>query len=195
MSQPARLRRWLRSTRAKAFRVKECVAPDFFLNAAHLSLIEQFFISREITPYLFDLVSQIPSLVATVGVRWFEAYHDERLAGIAALIDSFSRMNVAVLLVADPGEPGVSDILYSALIESTHSRGKQYLNLGPSPSDGHYRFKAKWGAVPAVAPYWYQAWGCGELARGDYYSWPSRLVQYGFRPKAAGAAYAKRLHG
>jgi hypothetical protein len=191
-----RLRQWLRSAGPLAFSLRRRRFPEFAFQAAHYALLDRFFSSREMSAYLHDLAFKIPVLASVDAVEWFEAWQGKRLAGIAAVADAFNDMDVAVLLVAEPDLAGVSDFLYAAMRDSVRGRGKRLLNLGPSSSEGHYRFKQKWGAVPVAAPCWWQGWGAGELARRDYQSWPARLAQYGFalpqRSKPAAAASTSR---
>jgi hypothetical protein len=176
-----RLRRWLRSQRAKDFEIRQMRGPEISFQAAHLSLIEQFFYEQELTSYLFDLAARIPALVMMEDVVWFEVYRAERLVGLAAIMDSFRDTDLGLFLAVDHSSPGTSDILYASMAEAVLERGKRYLNLGPSASEGQYQFKRKWGAVPAITPFWYQSWGIGELAQREYDSWPARLVRFGVR--------------
>ncbi|MBI3666321.1 MAG: hypothetical protein HY236_08875 [Acidobacteria bacterium] len=178
----SRLRQWLRSAQNAAFQVREVPLSTFPLGVAHLRLIERFFSSRESTPVLLDMAFLLGPLAFMPHVRWFEAYREGALCGLAAVVDAFRDMDLALFLATDPAAAGASDSLYAAMRDSTRSRRKRYLNLGPSPSAGHYSFKEKWGAKPLVPSYYYCEWGAGELALGDYNSWPSRLAQYGFRP-------------
>ena len=191
-----RLRQWLRSARPLAFSLARRRWPDFALQAAHYALIDHFFSSREMTAYLYDLAFKVPVMASLNAVEWFEAWQGERLTGVAAVIDAFTDMDVAVLLAVNAAVPGVSDFLYAAMRDSARERGKRFLNLGPSSSEGHYLFKRKWGAAPVADPCWWQGWGAGELARRDYPSWPARLTQYGFalpqRSKRATAPKAPR---
>lgn len=188
---PSRLRRWLRSRRAASFTVRESAGSNFVLSAYHFSLIERFFGARDLSPYLLDLAFVLPVVARMKHVSWLEAFQGDRLCGIAAVIDAFCNTDLAIILCTDPTENGTSDRLYAAMRESSQRRMKRYLNLGPSPSSGHYRFKQKWSAEGLVTPYSYFEWGFGELARGDYVSWPSRLIQYGFRPSEVGAGLRK----
>lgn len=175
-----RFRQWLRSPRRTAFSLRRCRWPDFKLQIAHYTLIDQFFSAVEMSPYLLDLALKVPAMSVLDAVEWFEAWEGDRLAGISAVIDAFCDMDLALFLTADRATPGASDFLYGSMRNTVLERGKRFLNLGPSPSDGHYRFNAKWGAQPQTPPDRWQAWGVGELVRRQYDSWPSRLLQYGF---------------
>jgi hypothetical protein len=173
-----RLRQWLRSARRQRFSIRRNRFPQFAFTALHHALIDDFFGAIEITPYLLDLAFKIPAMARLGDVEWFEAWEEDRLAGLAAVADGFRSMGLATLLAARRESPGVSDALYGAMRDALREHGKRFLNVGPSPSKGHYQFKTKWGGRPASAPSWWQAWGEGELARRDYDSWPARLIQF-----------------
>jgi hypothetical protein len=174
-----RLRRWMNSERSRKFSLRRRRAPNFTLEAAHYLMIEEFFSSVEIDPYLLDLAYKLPAMIVLDTVEWFEAWAEERLVGISAVIDAFEDTDLALFLTADRAVRGASDFLYGAMKEAVLEHAKRFLNLGPSSSEGHFYFKNKWGAQPQTAPYWWQSWGAGELARREYDSWPSRLLQYG----------------
>jgi hypothetical protein len=181
-----RLRRWLRSPRRAALRTEEQCASGFVPRAATLQLIEEFFACREITPYLLDIAFALPALATMGDVLWFEAYERDTLRGVAICADAFETIDLGLFIATVPGATGASDALYAAIADSARRRAKRYVNWGPSPSSGHHWFKQKWGAVELAAPYYYSEWVRGGLAGREYTSWPSRLLQYDFRPATAG---------
>jgi|ERR1035437_451593 hypothetical protein len=180
-----RLRTWLRSAQRNTLEIASYRGP-LLLTVERLRLIESFFRVRETTPYLLDLAFALPGLTRLDGAHWFEVLQAGRLCGLALVLDAFRTMDLAVFLTTDRSVRGASDALYAAFIESAKERGKKTVNLGPSIAAGHYWYKEKWGGRPLVAPYWYWEWACGELARADFFSWPSRILQYGFRPLQKG---------
>ncbi len=139
-------------------------------------MIDRFFESREPTPFLFNLACQLMTLTTSPCCTWLEAREGDELAGLAAMVDAFDSMCLAVFQTTDAGFPTASDTLHAAMREMTVARGKRYLNLGPSPEEGHYRFKKKWGGFEHHRPYWWQAWGSSELASLQNDSWPARLL-------------------
>jgi hypothetical protein len=168
-----RLRRWLCSDRKSAFEIRH--TRTLRLTAAHYRLLDHFFSSRERTEFLLNLALQVTVFAANGAGEWLEAWHANRLAGIALIIDSFSDMDLAVFASSDRGVPWVGDVLHAAMIETVRKKGKSTLNLGSSPSEYHARFKRKWGGCPRESPSWWQVWGRGELATHDYDGWPARL--------------------
>jgi hypothetical protein len=169
-----RLCRWLRSPKRRTFQVAPVAAGG--LRAAHYKMIDQFFASREPTPFLFNLACQLMTLTTSPCCTWLEAREGDELAGLAAMVDAFDSMCLAVFQTTDARFSTASDTLHAAMREMTVARGKRYLNLGPSPEEGHYRFKKKWGGFEHHPPYWWQAWGRSELASLQNDSWPARLL-------------------
>lgn len=153
------------------------------LEARHRSLIEQFFANREITPYLLDMAFLLPVMMWLEKVVWLEALIRGELCGLAVISDAFVTADLAVFMATDPARTHVSDCLYAAVLDSARKRGKRYVNLGSSPNAGIFRYKQRWGGEPTVSPYWLCEWSHGDLARASYTSWPSRLVQYDFKPQ------------
>ena len=148
------------------------------IQASHMTLIEGFFSSIEMTAYVFDLVTSLHGLRSLGRIRWLEAFHEQKLCGLAAVHDAFDSTDLAIFLARDRDIPGVSDFLAHHIIDSSRNLGKRYVNLGPSPSKGIYRFKQKWGGQPKVPPYFYAEWGRGPLGRRNYSSWAARIISY-----------------
>jgi hypothetical protein len=182
-----RLRRWIRSQGRLGVEVRVRATGGWDLEANHRRLIEQFYATREITPYLVDIAFLLPALTRLVDVHWLDAFYQGELCGLAVMADAFAETDVGVFMATDPAHLSASDCLYAAVLDFARERGKRYVNLGASPSEGVYRYKQKWGGKPVVPPYWLCEWSSGDLARISFNSWPSRLVQFDFRPAVSTA--------
>jgi hypothetical protein len=185
-----RLCRWLRSPKRTPFRIGTIPAGE--LRSAHYEMIDTFFRSKVATPFLFNLACQVMLLTTAPCGLWLEVCDGDRLAGLAALVESFDSMCLAVFQATNPDFPTAGDTLHAAMRELVLSKGKRYLNLGSSPGEGHYRFKKKWGGVPHHSPAWWQAWGSGELTRSENDSWPSRLLTARVRRSSSNAQVHRR---
>jgi len=172
-----RLRRWLRSESRRAFEIRR--TRILLFAADHFRLLDKFFSGKERTEFLLNLVLQMSAFAANGAGEWFEAWHKGRLAGLAMATDSFFDMDMAVFVCSDRTIPGVGDVLHASMIDASREKGKRFLNLGPSLTEGHARFKGKWGGKPRGSPPWWQQWGRGELAKRQYDGWPARLLDLG----------------
>ena len=75
---------------------------------------------------------------------------------------------------------GVCDFLYSRLVKHAASVGSQFVNVGPSPTQGHYHFKRKWHAEPLVPPYYAVMWTRrGARFRPSHRPWLLRILGRG----------------
>jgi len=181
-----RLRRWLRSTRRASVEIRVRQGGTFDFEAAQRLIVEKFFSRREITPYLLDIAFVLPALTRSDHVFWLDAICGGKVCGLAVVSDAFAQMDLGLFIAAQPDTGGISDCLYAAILDLARKRGKRFVNLGPSPSPGSYWYKQKWGAQPLVRSYWFSQWACRELARSVFNSWPSRLLQFDFRPAELG---------
>ena len=168
-------RRLYRRSRARGF--EATIKTGCILSAEHLRLIETFYALREITCYLAEMAFVLPTLLRYRRVSLIEARKNGRLCGFLALHKSFKDMLVALFLYHDHQTPGVSDFLYSEMLNYAHRAGVASVNVGPSPTPGHYTFKLKWGGKPAVPPYYLLEWMRGRLARRGHKSWGPRIVR------------------
>lgn len=150
------------------------------LTASHIKLIENFYCGREVTPYLFNSLFSWPGMLAIERIRWIEAYQHNLLCGLAAIHDAFASVSLGLVLIRDPRVQGVADVLMHRVVASMLETGRHLLNLGSSPSEGHWAFKKKWGAQSWTPPYYYLAWARGELGMIEYSSWPARLIGYNY---------------
>ena len=168
-------RRIFRRSRAFDFAVK--LRNGGVISAEYFKLIERFYQNRELTAYLAESAFAIPAVLRSPKVRLIEARKDNKLCGIVAIHKPFDDVAVGLFMMTDPDIPRVCDFLYSVMLEEARRLGAKRLNVGPSPSVGHYRFKLKWGGVAAVPPYYYARWGRGPILRRFHISWGPRLLR------------------
>jgi hypothetical protein len=147
------------------------------LSAEHLKLIERFYSLREITCYLAEMAFALPAVLRSKRVSLIEARQNGRLCGFLALHECFKDMLVALFLYHDHQTPGVSDFLYGEMLRYARRFGAATVNVGPSPTRGHYNFKLKWGGESAVPPYYLVGWMRGRLRLRSHKSWGPRLVR------------------
>jgi len=156
---------------------KSTVKTGGILSAEHLKLIETFYSRREITCYLAEMAFAIPAVLRSRRVSLIEARQNGRLCGFLALHESFKDMLVALFLYHDHQTPGVSDFLYGEMLRYASRLGAASVNVGPSPTRGHYNFKLKWGGESAVPPYYLLGWMRGRLRLRWHKAWGPRLVR------------------
>ena len=169
-------RRHLRPAVREQMRLRITRQPP--VQVGHIRLIEAFFRERTMTPYLFEQFICLHVLRVSRDVRWLQAFCGEQLCGLAAVREPFATTDLALFLARDKNVKGVGDFLMYHMIATSIDGGKQFLNMGPSPTEGHYRFKLKWGAAAAVPPYRYIEWSRGTLRRRTYTNWNARALQY-----------------
>ncbi|HEX5707328.1 MAG TPA: hypothetical protein VFX96_08530 [Pyrinomonadaceae bacterium] len=145
--------------------------------AEYLALIEQFYRLRQLSTYLAEHAFVIPAILRARRVRFVEAWRGERLCGFVALHRAFADICVGLLLAHDHHTEGVSDFLYSQMLDCARRLGAHYVNVGPSPTSGHYDFKRKWGGRPFAPPYHLVQWARGHIARRYHVAWGPRLVR------------------
>ena len=168
-------RRLYRRSRSLDFDLK--VRDGGLVSAEHFRLIEMFYRERRLTAYLAEAAFAIPAVLRSQKVRLLEARREQKLCGFVAFHKPFHDIAIGLFMMTDSRVPGICDFLYSVMLEESQRAGALRLNVGPSPSVGHFNFKLKWGGVVAVPPYYYAQWGRGSLARRFHVSWGPRLVR------------------
>jgi len=146
------------------------------LSAEHFRLIETFYGQREVTNYLAEMAFVLPALLSSRRLWFIEARKGGRLCGFLTLHACFRDLGVALFLYHDEQTPGVSDFLYSEMLNHAHHCDIAVINIGPSLTRGHYNFKLKWGGKPALPPYYLIRWLRGRLSRRYHTSWGPRIV-------------------
>ena len=145
--------------------------------ADYFKLIEHFYDVAGVNCYLADLAFTLPAILRSSRAHIIEARSGETLSGFVVLHKPFRDVAVALFLAHDHSSRGVSDFLYSKMIEHARSLGARSINVGPSPSIGHHRFKRKWGGRPGIPPFHLEEWARGIMARRVHTSWGPRLVR------------------
>lgn len=163
--------------RSRSLEFKSRIRTAGNVSAEHFQLIELFYRERELTPYLAEISFALPVLLRSRRVHLIEARKEGKLCGFIALHKPFLDIAVGLFMACRQDMPGVCDFLYSAMLEESQRLGATSVNVGPSPSVGHFNFKKKWGAVPVVPPYYYMQWARGSLARRFHTSWGPRMVR------------------
>jgi hypothetical protein len=163
--------------RSRALNFSANVTSGGFASAEYFELIEVFYRAREITNYLAEIAFALPVLLRSKRVQLVEARKNGKLSGFIALHKPFSKTAVGLFMAGHPEVPGVCDFLYSAMLDEANRLGATRVNVGPSPSVGHFNFKKKWGGAPAVAPYYFVQWARGVLAQRNHTSWGPRLLR------------------
>lgn len=146
------------------------------VRATDLALFEAFYRRHDLNSYLADLAFAIPALLSAPWLFIIEARAQRKVTGILLFHRPFDDCIVAVATARCFDTRGVSDFLLGALIETARDMDIGAINLGPSPSKGHYQFKRKWGAVPYVPPYYLVGWTRGSLSRRYYTGWGPRII-------------------
>jgi len=147
------------------------------VSAEHFKLIEQFYRQREVSTYLAEIAFALPVLLRSRRVSLVEARKNGVLCGFIALHKPFSDVAVGLFMARQEDMPGVCDFLYSAMLDESRELGATSVNVGPSPTVGHYNFKKKWGGEPVIAPYYYVQWARGALAQRTHTSWGPRMIR------------------
>lgn len=163
--------------RARAMGFASSVGRGGIVSAEHLRLVEGFYQLRQMSGYLAEIAFALPAVLRSPRVHLIDARHDGRLCGFVVLHKAFADLVVALFLAHDNRTPGVCDFLYAAMLDQASAMGASGVNIGPSPTRGHYGFKRKWGGEPAVPPYHLVRWARGQLAKRLYASWGPRLVR------------------
>lgn len=167
---PPRLRRMIRRATLNGFSARH--RRGGVIDARHLILTEQFYRKLPLTEYLAELVISLPAVMTSRDTTLLEAWEGETMRGFVTVHEPFDAVSVATFIAHD-GSPGVSDFLYAQLLDHALRAGSEFINVGPSPSSGHYRFKLKWCGVPLVPPYYAALWRRGN-AKGT--RWLLRIL-------------------
>jgi hypothetical protein len=129
-----------------------------YIQAVHLDLIERFYRGLALTDYLAEVAIRLPAILLSPVVTIIEAWEHSTLRGFVVVHEPFVGLSHALFMAHDHTTRGVSDFLYLCLVEHATGVGSEFVNIGPSPTHGHYRFKRKWHAVPLVPPYYAAKW-------------------------------------
>jgi hypothetical protein len=152
-------------------RVPESTLPT----ARHLRLVEELFTSRPLTYFLEEMALAMSGMLRLPRTRMIEAWSDGALAGFILIRKPFRDVALAPFMTRDRVTPRVCDFLYAnAVIESDRLRAT-HINVGASPSRGHFFFKSKWHGI-AGAPTYSCLWMRKVIARGTNCGWGPRLV-------------------
>jgi hypothetical protein len=168
-------RRIYKRSRKVEFEVK--IRSGGIISADHMRLIELFYSLRDLTGYLVEVAFSLPALLRSRRVHLIEAWKKNQLYGFLAYHKPFSDMGVGIFLAHDHKTPGICDFLYGEMLDHARRLGVSGINVGPSPSIGHYNFKRKWGGRPIVPPYYYAQWSRGQLSRRSYKIWGARILR------------------
>jgi hypothetical protein len=163
--------------RAAKIGFKSRVRAGGIIPANYLKLIETFYQNTEVTGYLANIAFAIHAILRSQTVHLIEAWRENRLCGFATLHKAFSDVAVGLFLAHDYKTPRVSDFLYGETLIYARRLGVAHINIGPSPSLGHYSFKRKWGGQPIIPPTFYTQWTRGNLARRYHTAWGPRIVK------------------
>lgn len=147
------------------------------VSAEHFRLVEMFYRRRALTAYLAEIAFVLPAVLRSRRVQLIEARRDGRLCGLGVMHKPFDDIAVGLFMMGDHQATGVCDFLYAAMVEEARRLGAKSLNVGPSPSVGHFEFKVKWGGEQKVPPYYFVRWARGTLARRNHSSWGPRLIR------------------
>jgi hypothetical protein len=110
-------------------------------------------------------------------VNIIEARRGDRLHGFILLHRAFVDGVMSLYIFHDHATTGVSDFLYGEMLNYARALGAASVNVGASPSPGHYDFKLKWGGKPDVPPYHLVQWTRGHLARRYHTFWGPRIIR------------------
>ena len=124
----------------------------------HLALVERFYSGLELSDYLAEAAASLPIALASPDITIIEAWEHGTMKGFVTVHEPFDGLSIAVFIAHDRVTHGVSDFLYAELVGHAHASGSEFVNVGPSPTEGHYRFKRKWSGVPLVPPYYAATW-------------------------------------
>lgn len=147
------------------------------VSAEHFQLVEMFYRERELTAYLAENAFVLPTVLRSRRVQLIEARKNGRLCGFAAMHKPFADTAVGLFMMSNHRVTGVCDFLYGVMLEQAIRLGASSLNVGPSPSLGHFNFKVKWGGKLAIPPHYFVLWARGNLARRCHTSWGPRLIK------------------
>ncbi len=167
-----------RQRRAMKARFKFGVSRGGYVAMDKLRVIERFQRVTGPSPYLAALTSAWVAILLDSRVHFMEARREDgSLAAFIALHQPFARGGNAVAMAREPNAPGVTDFLYAHMIDYGASIGLDWINLGPSVTDGQHLFKKKW-AVPSEWPaFSLTEWRKPSLMRRRHLLWGPRNLQ------------------
>jgi hypothetical protein len=145
------------------------------LTGRHLRLVEELFTSRPLTEFLQEMAIAMTGMLRLAGTRIVEAWVGETLVGFILIRKPFREVTVAPFMTYDRITPRVCDFLYAQAVAESDRLGATHLNVGASPSQGHFFFKSKWHGIPG-APTYSCFWMRNDIARGMNCGWGPRLV-------------------
>jgi hypothetical protein len=146
------------------------------VDANHLVLAEKFYAGLELSEYLAEAAVSLPLTMASPQITIIEAWDHTTMKGFVTVHEPFEAISVALFIAHDRATPGVCDFLYARLIDHARAKGSAFVNVGPSPTDGHYRFKQKWCGVPLVPPQYAARWRRREARVKRYRTWLLRIL-------------------
>lgn len=163
--------------RSRALEFKSSIRTGGTVSAEHFQLIELFYQKREVTEYLAEIAFTLPVLLRSRRVHLIEARKEGKLGGFIALHKPFLDVAIGLFMACREDMPRVCDFLYGVMLDQCQRLGATSVNVGASPSVGHFNFKKKWGGEPLVPPYYFAQWARGMLARRFHTSWGPRMVR------------------
>jgi hypothetical protein len=169
-----RLSRVYRRANRNGFRAR--VRPGNLIQVDHLDLVERFYRRRDLSKYLLETALGLPVALMSQATTIIEAVEEDRIRGFVTVHKPFNDVTVALFLAHDE-TTGVSDFLYAQLVEHARAVGASYVNVGPSPSIGHFHFKRKWRGIPLVPPYYDCTWLRWHARGAAQRCWLQRILR------------------
>jgi hypothetical protein len=146
------------------------------IDANHLVLAEKFYSGLELSEYLAELAASLPLTMTSPDIAIIEAWEHGRLRGFVTVHEPFESLSVALFIAHDRATPGVCDFLYAQLLDHARAKQSEFVNVGPSPTEGHYRFKRKWRGIPLVPPYYAATWRRRGTRCARHRTWLLRIL-------------------
>jgi hypothetical protein len=146
------------------------------LSARHLRIIETWYSKRMKSPFLQEMAFSLQALFRLRGMRIVEGWRGSALCGFLLLRKPFRTIATAPFMAHDCMTHGISDVLYRGMVDEARRLGASAINVGSSPSAGHYRFKMKWNGTPRIPPSYLTMWVRRPLSSGSNYGWGPRLL-------------------
>ena len=146
------------------------------VDANHLVLAESFYSGLELSEYLAEVAVSLPIMMTSSEITIIEAWDHGSLRGFVTVHEPFDGVSVPLFIAHDRKTPGVSDFLYAQLIDHARAKQTEFVNVGPSPSEGHYRFKRKWRGFPLVPPYYAATWRRRGARGARHRTWLLRIL-------------------
>ena len=134
---------------------REVAVGEGTFGRVHRKLINEFISSYELSEEYRHIYERIPYyLKRSTTARLLEARRGNDLVAFTIVDLGSARYAFYLFNFRSRKEhvPGVSDILFSEMVNLTQSEGKRAINLGLGIHQGVRRFKEKWGGTPFL-PY------------------------------------------